>query len=420
MFPDQVDLALHIANVCGSDDHGILLGHEDDVLTVRSVGTHAVVTAAPHLIAVALQPVAILHLHRLCHFLGGFACGAALDVLRGSVLNPAGGQELLALPLSLLQQELAHLGQIFGLHEEAPSSGVDALRALIPVCANDAQRTEQARVEIVDHLLARHLLHDGRKHIGAQAVVAEEGAWLVFQRRAQEGGSPVAIFGLGLAHQSCRIDIVARRHGQQVLYGHCLQVLVGVGRRLVGEEADHLVGQFQFALCHGEANGCGGEGLTYGVEHVRHFGVAFAQPLLFQHLAVLHDHDAMQVLARFLNRFQVVVEALVEAFRGFATGQSLRQVVVADQLDAALLDLLFHLVAGEQVGHALAIHGHVLVAYVSNGLHLLVVEGGMVDEHVGLSGLQRVEHLQEAGLFLSASLRRSLIAFIAESVFVHC
>ena len=160
VFPDQVDLALHIANVGGGDDHGIFLGHEDDVLTVCSVGTHAVVTAAPHLITVALQPVAILHLHCLCHILGGFACGAALDVLGGSILNPAGWQELLALPLSLLQQELAHLGQIFGLQEEAPSSSVDALRTLIPVCTYDAQRAEQARVEIVDHLLTRHLLYD--------------------------------------------------------------------------------------------------------------------------------------------------------------------------------------------------------------------------------------------------------------------
>ena len=58
-------------------------------------------------------------------------------MLRRSLLNPAGREQLLTVPLSLLQQELPHLGQVFGLHIETPATGVDALRTLIPVCPHD-------------------------------------------------------------------------------------------------------------------------------------------------------------------------------------------------------------------------------------------------------------------------------------------
>ena len=103
MFPDQVDLRLHIPDVRCRDNHGIFLREQDDILAIGSVGTHAVVSAAPHLITIALQPVAIFHLHGLGYRLRGHACRTAFDVLRCSFFHPAGREQLLAVPLPFLQ-----------------------------------------------------------------------------------------------------------------------------------------------------------------------------------------------------------------------------------------------------------------------------------------------------------------------------
>ena len=72
VLPDEVDFALHVADVGCGDYHGVLVRNHDDVLAVRSVCAEGVVGAAPHLVAVALEPVACLCnlLHQVC-MLGG-------------------------------------------------------------------------------------------------------------------------------------------------------------------------------------------------------------------------------------------------------------------------------------------------------------------------------------------------------------
>lgn len=63
----------------------------------------------------------------------------------GGLVEPGFGQELLAVPFSLLQQELSHLGHVFGLDEESPSSCIYVGGTALPFGSGDAQRTEQAR-----------------------------------------------------------------------------------------------------------------------------------------------------------------------------------------------------------------------------------------------------------------------------------
>ena len=57
MIPDQVQLFLHVPDLCSSYYHGILFGKYKDVLSVSAVRPESVVAAAPHLVALALQPV---------------------------------------------------------------------------------------------------------------------------------------------------------------------------------------------------------------------------------------------------------------------------------------------------------------------------------------------------------------------------
>ena len=57
VFPDQIQLRLHILIVCGHDDDGVVLRHHDAKLTVLAVAAIHTVSALPELIPVADQPV---------------------------------------------------------------------------------------------------------------------------------------------------------------------------------------------------------------------------------------------------------------------------------------------------------------------------------------------------------------------------
>ena len=89
--------------------------------------------------------------------------------------------------------------------------------------------------------------------------------------------------------------IVAAGHGEQVAYGHVVQILAGIGRQLVGEETHHLVHEVQFSLADSQSDGRGGECLTDGMHHVWLVGRLSVEPSFEQHLAILHNHDTMQL-----------------------------------------------------------------------------------------------------------------------------
>ena len=58
MFPDEIDLTLHIRDICSGHHHCIFIRYHYDILTVGSVRAEGVIAASPHLVAVALEPVA--------------------------------------------------------------------------------------------------------------------------------------------------------------------------------------------------------------------------------------------------------------------------------------------------------------------------------------------------------------------------
>ena len=131
----------------GNGHHGVLFGDHYDELTIRAVRAEGVVTAAPHLIAIALDPVAF----GLCLFTG---VGLLQDLGAGGFGDPFLGKELLAVPFALLKHELTQFGHVFGLDPQPPAAAVDAHGAFIPLDTGDAQRTEQARIEEIKRLLA--------------------------------------------------------------------------------------------------------------------------------------------------------------------------------------------------------------------------------------------------------------------------
>ena len=147
----------------GDGQHGVLLGHDDAVLPEGAIAAvDAGRLAAPELEAVALRPI-------------GIRVRAIVDLLGGGLLDPVRGDELLPLPLPLLQIELPEAGDIFGGDAQPPAAKVDAVGVALPGGALDAERLEQARGEVVEQGLPGQLLHDGGEHEAGRGVVDRNG-----------------------------------------------------------------------------------------------------------------------------------------------------------------------------------------------------------------------------------------------------
>ena len=218
------------------------------------------------------------------------------------------------MPPSLVEQELPHLGQVLGLEIEAPSPAVDALRALVPMWLLDAEGVEEARLQVVDDLLPRHLLDDGREHVRAHAVVAVARAGLIVHGPGEESLHPVC--PLPVARGGGRLGVVAAGHRQQVAHRHLPEVLRRVGRSLVGEEGDHLVVHRQEPFAYRQPHGGRGERLADAVQHVRLAGRTLAEPFLVEHLAVLEHHDAVDVHLPPLHGLHVRLHGVPQPLRG--------------------------------------------------------------------------------------------------------
>ncbi len=91
VIPHKVQFGLHVPEIGRDGDHGVPVGHNDYELAVRTVGTEGSVAATPHLIAIALGPIA-------------FGIVAVGYLPRRSLGYPTFGQQLLAVPDTVLQR----------------------------------------------------------------------------------------------------------------------------------------------------------------------------------------------------------------------------------------------------------------------------------------------------------------------------
>ena len=114
---------------------------------------------------------------------------------------------------------------------------------------------------------------------------------------------------------------MAARHGEQVAHGHRLQVVADLGWELVGEELDDGVCQGHLSLGNGEAHGCGGKGLTDGMEHVGHAVGTLAPPVAVDDAAISHDHHAVDVHRVGGCLLEETFHGGSDAVGGFCTGQ---------------------------------------------------------------------------------------------------
>ena len=139
----------------GHHNDRVLFGQDDGILPKGAVTPEGLMLAAPELVTVTLEPVVRLFGPR-------WFCGIGLlNLERGGFPHPFGGQELLAVPLALLQVELAELRQAFGRDAQTPATRIDAERTGLPGHARDAKGLKQLRSQVVDDFLAGDLGDDG-------------------------------------------------------------------------------------------------------------------------------------------------------------------------------------------------------------------------------------------------------------------
>ena len=109
VFPDSIEFSLHVAGIGCYGHNDVLIGHHDYELAACSVRTEGVVPASPELEAVSFDPVR-------ADF--GMSFVLVRDLFGGGLLDPFAGNKLLAIPLPLLQIELAQLGDGFSTKVE--------------------------------------------------------------------------------------------------------------------------------------------------------------------------------------------------------------------------------------------------------------------------------------------------------------
>ncbi len=209
-------------------------------------------TAAPELVAVALLPVAV-------------RVAAIGHLPSGGSADPGCRDQLLPLPFPLLQVELAKLGDVFGANEQPIAAEADPLRARSPRRLLDAQRFKQPGPQIVQHRLARHLLHDGRKYVGGRRVVKEMRSRLVRNGMRQERFHP------GDIPREPRLRFVSGGHREQIADPHGLQVPGWLRRGKIREELQDLIVHSELAFLDGQPHRRGGEALAQRPHDVRMF-----------------------------------------------------------------------------------------------------------------------------------------------------
>ena len=172
-----------------------------------------------------------------------------LDLLACRLLRIPCGYDLLAGIFAAVCNAEDESGKLIGGDIQSPAACLDALLIMLPEGpAGDAERLKQAGSEVVYNSHAGELLDYNAAHIGVFAYVAPALARGKGPLGGEEILDPCA---LGLVAEQA--DILARRHGEQVIYRQLLEVIVVLLGSVFGEKVDHLCVEREQTLVNGEA-----------------------------------------------------------------------------------------------------------------------------------------------------------------------
>ncbi|VXB73774.1 hypothetical protein FRIGORI9N_410010 [Frigoribacterium sp. 9N] len=277
--PRRVEHGLHVERLAGQGEHDVVFGQHDGELSVGAVAAVAV-AGHPELEPVALRPV-------------GVRLARVRDVRARGLGDPLARQQLHAVPLALLQVQLAEGGDRVGGGVQSAEAELAAGRVALPPDLADAERVEQAWSQVLAQRLARDALHDRAGGEGAGLVVGEDGAGLVVGRREQE--APDDVDRVDGERTGEGLGAVPAGHREHVAHEHRAAARVGDLVVEFGEVAEHGVVEPHQALGHGEPDGRRREALAQRVEQVGAVGRVRSPPALGDDLSVAQQHDAVRL-----------------------------------------------------------------------------------------------------------------------------
>ena len=155
---------------------------------------------------------------------------------------------------------------------QSPATGIDAFGAYLPRNVRDMHRDEKLLLQIIQQGHARHLLHNGRKHIGTNRIIFK------------------------LAHIPVGSD--TRRHGKQVTDSHVCQISGNRIRKKFREESGDAVCQTQAVVCNGKSYGSPDKGFGAGIHGMAIFRRERSRIDFSDDLAVTQHHHAVDVCFR--------------------------------------------------------------------------------------------------------------------------
>ena len=157
--PDVREDRLHVLDARRRHHDEVGLRHHDAELPVGPV-TAEPVLRHPVLEAVALGPVDV----RVRVEVGA-------DVPGRGQGDPPGREQLLTLPLPVLQEQLPERGNGLGREVQAGEAQRPTVDVLVPVRRAHPEGVEQSRAQVVEKVLPRQLLDERGQHIAARVVV---------------------------------------------------------------------------------------------------------------------------------------------------------------------------------------------------------------------------------------------------------
>ena len=250
-----------------------MLRDDDHVLSERAVElVSALVVAHPDLVAVAVLHLPVRRFNLL--FRGGVRPGFAEDAP--------------AFPHAAVEVKLAELGRVLQRQGEPPAALFHALRADLPLVALDVERLEQARLEVFHQRLPCATPQDGGEHIGVEGVVFKRRARLKLGQGFQEHLRPVSI-----QHGADFVEAGARAHREQMAHRYALDDLGLRGRHELREDVRQPLVEREEAFVHRDADGCAGDALAHGIEHMRHIQPVGRPGAFRDDLAVAHHEHGV-------------------------------------------------------------------------------------------------------------------------------
>jgi hypothetical protein len=249
VLPHRVEHDLHLFRARVHRDDGVVFGQDHHELAKGAVAAVAV-AGHPELEAVALLPVDLFPVA-----VGGLERRGGGD--------PPVGQDAFAVPLAVVEVQLAEAGDRVEAREDAGETHVVS-RDLTPSQVTGADRVEHPAPEEVDEPFADEILQDARQRQDRRLVVGEQRAGLGVGRDREE--APNRIVGVGEHGVEDRFGGVPGCHRGDVADPHATN---GVGRVVVEQfrqmVADEIVEREQ-TVCHQQAERGTGERLAQRVD----------------------------------------------------------------------------------------------------------------------------------------------------------